>query len=158
MPFPQLKKSHRLWKPIKMCYRKRHCQIRDLGGRKPQGHPALRRGPAGKALVALKQVWVEGHSQELWRIIGLKRARDTIYPHDVMVRRYRGKEVRIFAETTLRLNMQVWDDWGPAMEELMDKLYHMSAHDPESPFKKDPQPGASGRAFFGLDENGYRKD
>lgn len=138
--FPRKKKLPR----INNTPRKRgmYWHMADLGGHRPTGHPTLKRGPRGKVLLELGQVWVEPHNDELWVIDEIKKVRDAFYPHDVLLIRYQGCVVRKIAESSLRSGFQVWDDAIASRKVIMAKLARAGA----SP------------AFFGLNKNGDRID
>jgi len=151
--FPATKEMHERRERLKIKWR-----FKDLQGGRPQGHPAhIERGPKGRIILAVGQVWVEGHTQNLVVIRELWVARNTFYPHDVVFAPYLNKcEAHCLAETTFRMTHEIWDTWGDSQKHLMEKLERMSATDPQSPFRNFPDPGASAEAFFGLDRNGNR--
>lgn len=138
--------------------KKPYWRVIDLLGKKPRGHVSPRYGPRDRVLMARGQVWVEGHNQRLWVIGHMaknKKRKGSLYPHDVTLVAYRGNEERTLAETSVRLSMQVWEVYLIEHKLLMKKLAHASDHDPQSPFKGQPD---AARNFFGLDPQGNRID
>lgn len=138
--------------------KKPYWRVVDLLGQAPQGHVRATYGPRGRVIMAPGQVWVEGHNQRLWVIRSMsinKKRKGSLYPSDVVLRAYRGREERMLAETSVRLGMQVWEVYLQARKDLMAKLVYASEHDPSSPFKGQPQ---AALRFFGLDSEGNRID
>lgn len=138
--------------------RKPYWRVVDLLGQPPKGHKAPTYGPRGRVLMAPGQVWVEGHNQRLWVIKSMtlnKKRKGSLYPNDVVLRAYRGRQLRALAETGVRMGMQVWEVYLVSRKELMEKLAYLSERDPGSPFKGRPQAALN---FFGFDVQGNRID
>ncbi len=127
------------------------------GGKKPKGHPPLERGPRGKVLLAVNQVWVELHTGMLWVVRSIEKTRKhPSYPHDVGFTPYhKGHYQRILAEMTFRQTMQVWEDAIQFRIDLGVKVNYAARQDPKSPFRGRGA-AESARAFFGIDEHGNR--
>lgn len=138
--------------------KKPYWRVIDLLGKAPDRHVPPQYGPRGRVLMARGQVWVEGHSQRLWVVKSMtlnKKRKGSLYPHDVVLVAYRGREERKLAETGVRMSMSVWEVYLVERARLMKKLAHASEHDPQSPFKGRPK---AARDFFGLDSEGNRID
>lgn len=144
---PGLRKSDGPWRTI------------DLKGRRPVGHRPPTYGPRGGVLLAIDQVWVEYHSQELYVIKDLVYTRGTYYSYDVVLAAYKQERVqRVLAEGTLRYTMQIWDQFEADRKERVEELCELAENDPESPWRGTGTAGASALSFFGLDGDGYRID
>ncbi|MDE2071401.1 MAG: hypothetical protein KGI70_01545 [Patescibacteria group bacterium] len=130
--------------------------FKDLKGKRPKGHPKVKRGKRGKVILQVGQVWVEGHTQRLWVLTDMAVARKSFYKHDVIMSAYKSSGFQIFSEATLRMTMTIWDDWGAEQKALMKKLTYMSENDPESPWRGHIDAGKLARVFFGLDSKGNR--
>ncbi|HVB19755.1 MAG TPA: hypothetical protein VNF51_00490 [Candidatus Paceibacterota bacterium] len=100
---------------------------------RPIGHPPLRRGPRGKALLDVNQVWVESRTNTLWVIVSLKddELQDGTHTHRVWLRpydaseRFRNKRKRELIEPLLRILMRVWEDAvqiDPALKEKLNNI------------------------------------
>ncbi len=128
----------------------------DLKGQTPLGHAGVKHGPRGKVLLIEDQVWVELHNERLWVVAEKWVARETFYPHNVLLLAYRGSEVRMMAETSLRSTMRVWDEWANFKQELMTKFDYCAMNDPNSPWRGRPDALTLARKHFGLDAKGNR--
>lgn len=138
--------------------KKPYWRVVDLLGQPPRGHVSPKYGPRGRVLLAPRQVWVEGYNQRLWVIKSMtlnKKRKGKLYPHDVVLRAYRGREERKLAETGVRITMSVWEVYVIEIKETMEKFAYLSEHDPSSPFKGRPK---AAQNFFGLDAEGNRID
>jgi hypothetical protein len=144
---PGLRKSNGPWRAV------------DLKGRPPKGHQSPKYTPLGKVEIALKQVWVEGHTQDLYVVVKLIRMRKSFYPHDIVFVPYgRRRYERRLAEATFRLTMTVWDKFEAERKKLNEKVCRLAETDPGSPWQGDPDAGEYALNFFGLDSDGYRID
>lgn len=104
-------------------------RVVDLLGKRPRGHISPAYGPRGRVIMAPGQVWVEGHNQRLWvirKMTSNKKRKGSLYPHDIVLCAYRGKEMRCLAETGVRLNMRIWEVHSKEMKETMDKLAYLA--------------------------------
>lgn len=136
---------------VPFIHEKRPGTLTKLRGRRPLGHPEVKRGPRGRVLLAPKQVWVEG-TGTLWVLESLRPVRDGFYPYNVTLVRYDGAPgARILAEHTFRSYMEVWEDAVQSRKHLASKLKD-----------GDPHPFGSNEAaakFFGIDpDTGNRVD
>ncbi|MFZ1987633.1 MAG: hypothetical protein WAV21_01195 [Minisyncoccia bacterium] len=144
---PGLRKRGEFWRAI------------DLKGKPPKGHLPPSYGPRGRVQIAINQVWVEGHTQKLYMVLGLVKIRDTFYPHNVVFAAYKREHLqRQLAETTFRLTMKIWDVFESERKVLANKVGLVAEQDPEFPWKGDSVVGARALNFFGLDSDGYRID
>lgn len=137
-------------------------KVGDLEGKRPEGHPPIRRGPRGGLILAEGQVWVEVHTRRLVVLerFEVRRSSGT-YRHQVWIRPYKTRAdyfLKELAEASFRGSFQVWDDFVEAMPRLMEEFIRAAATDPESPFRGMQDPAAAARKFFGLDEKGNRID
>ncbi|MBP7770522.1 MAG: hypothetical protein KA066_01265 [Candidatus Pacebacteria bacterium] len=152
IPFP---KSHTRLRS------KPYWRVVDLRGKKPSGHVAPMYGPRGRVLMARGQVWVERHNQRLW-VIGFiaknPKRKDSLYPNDVTLIAYRGSEERTLAETSVRLQMDVWEVHLTEHKALMEKLDRLSRDDPGSPWHGRSDATQRARNFFSFDAQGNRID
>jgi len=96
---------------------------------RPVGHPLLKRGPRGKALLDRNQVWVEGHTNKLWVVMNYEDGLQYgTYTHRVWLRPYDARErrgekrSRELSELTLRSIMRVWEDAFDSDPSLVEKL------------------------------------
>ncbi len=96
---------------------------------RPVGHPPLRRGPRGKALLDRNQVWVEECTDKFWVIMDYKDGLQCgTYTHRIWLRPYDARErfqerrSRELAELTLRATMRVWEDALASNPLLAEKL------------------------------------
>lgn len=95
----------------------------DLNGLRPKGHPTVfTYGPRGKVLLEIGQVWVEIHNGILWRVNELDTRHDGTYKVTLGLYYHPKRNDRMLAETTLRLNMEIWDVVGQKRSELLTKL------------------------------------
>lgn len=134
---PGLRTQHAPWRAI------------DLRGEPPENHPLVLYGKRGKALIAIGQVWVELHTQHLYRVVKLIEARETFYPYDVVFSAYKDdSSIRFLAEATFRLTMRVWDIFERERSETIRKLNQAA----------EAEQSSLGAGFFGLDQYGYRID
>lgn len=144
---PGLRKPNGPWRTI------------DLKGRRPSGHPAPEYGPRGRVKLAIGQVWVECHSQELYVVKDLVDARCSLYSYDVVLIAYKRERIqRVLAEATIRCTMQVWDRFESERRKRVSELCELAEYDPESPWRGTKTAGSRALAFFGMDEDGYRID
>lgn len=99
--------------------------VRDLKGRRPRGHPEVRRGKRGGVLLDVGQVWVAGND-ELWIVVSFYDAgRSGTYKHNVKIKPFwrKGKRyTKMLSEQTFRSEMQVWDDHLASKAEFLEKL------------------------------------
>lgn len=131
-------------------------------GQHPRGHPPVSRGPRGKVLLAINQVWVESYSDMLWVVRGFKRIRNRryqSYQYDVeLAPYYRGRQKKIIAESTFRGRMKVWEDAIQFRIDLCARVDYSAKNDPESPFRGRDNAVEAARKFFGVDRYGNRID
>lgn len=124
-------------------------RLADLEGRRPRGHVAPEFTPKGKVILAVGQVWVLGHSQELVVITQIDRncAAHPAYPDGVWITPYlrtNSYHPHFLREMTFRQTHRVWDQFAPDMAETMRKLERIG--------------GEGARSFFGLNVHGERID
>lgn len=126
--------------------------------KRPKGHPQLRRGPRGKAILDVGQVWVEIPTDMLWVVRSFwKGSAHPSYPHYVeLTPYYRGRYQYILSEASLRKNMQVWEDAIGFSADLMARVEFAAHNDPTSPWKGRQSAGIAARSFLGIDAQGNR--
>lgn len=126
-------------------------------GRRPTGHPPVKRGPRGKALLEIGQVWVELHTMMLWEVCSFEIARaHPCYPHDVEIRHYRGTWREWPAEMTLRHKMRVWEEAEEFNCDLREKADLAARFDVTSPWRGTELAVESAQSFFGRDPYGNK--
>ncbi len=130
-------------------------RLGDLQGKRPQGHPELRRSPRGKISLDLGQVWVELHTQDLYVIRGLSLRSDG-KKHNVSLSRYgRNEPERSLSETSLRQTMRVWEDAVELFAQCMKKVCKAIEDGEGKPFGMTNVDDAA--EFFGVgSKNGQR--
>ena len=129
-------------------------------GQRPRGHPPLVRGPRGKALLAVNQVWVRHSDSMLWVIREIKKGgAHPAYPNRVVVAPYyRSQYLHELAEATLRLTMSIWEDEIRSRRESIIQLRRAARLDPGSPWRGSRTAAQSAYLFFDIDEYGNRAD
>lgn len=155
---PELARSSLHGKPVKRGG-VWHLWVSPGPGQRPRGHPPLARGPRGKALLAVNQVWVQHPDYTLWVIRDIKKdgTSHPSYPHRVVLAAYyRGRYLRELSEATLRQSMSVWEDEIESRKELILKLHRAAHFDPESPWRGQETATQSACSFFDIDEYGNR--
>lgn len=114
--------------------------LADLGGKKPRGHPVIKRGRRGKVLLAKSQVWVELHTKHLWVIDHIEHGYHAgTYPCHVWLRPY-GTRTRLYlyahhslSEQSFRGGMKVWEDFMEFDIRLRRQIRRMiNEFDPDS--------------------------
>lgn len=87
----------------------RDFRLANLKGKRPRGHPEIKRNSHGKVLLAASQVWVEKDTDDLWVIKELCECANG--RQEVYLRPYGSwMTARVVLDTTLRSNMSVWED------------------------------------------------
>lgn len=124
-------------------------KLADLEGRRPRGHVAPKYTKKGKVILAVGQVWVVDHSQDLVVITQIDRdcASHPAYPDGVWFAPYQRVNhyhPHYLREMTFRQTHRVWDRFATDMAETMKKLEQAG--------------GAGARRFFGLNVHGERID
>jgi hypothetical protein len=110
------------WYQEGRCWRFRNYRAIDVfaPGKKPWGHPVVKRGKRGAAILTKGQVWVERGYDHCWQIANLLGPRGSML---VELRPYRCREsTRTLTEQTFRSIMEIWEDSLERKRALMGKL------------------------------------
>ena len=125
-------------------------------GKKPRGHPRVKRAKRGKVIVGVGQVWVEIHTDALWQIaeITYNNNGDAL---DIFLRPYRCRTImKGVSEKGLRLCFQVWEKAMESKSVLTEKVAKALRSGEGKALGLSIE---SGFAFLGIDPfSGFRKD